>query len=324
MADMPDLDLLRSFVTAVELESLTAVAERLGLSQPTVSKHIAELEARYGTRLLHRDGRGVRATPVSLRFVDRARAILDQLAVLEGADAGDALPRVVRVALPPTVAEVAVVPLVSAVQARDAALRLSITEGFSAHAGQWVRQGGADTGVVYGLVEMHGLSVLATFGEALHVVLPARSAQPALQWAPGARIGRAALEAMDFVLPGAPHGLRVQVDRMARQYRLRLRVVYEVASLATVRKLVLAGRAATVLPFAAVAEEVRAGRLLLARTEEGALVRNLDVVAASARPRSADIRLVMDELCAVLDREVTATAHELQRLGERALRIALD
>ncbi len=317
MAGHLDFDLLRSLVAAVETESVTAAAAKLGLTQPTVSKHIAVLETRYGTRLLHRDGRGVRATALSLRFAERARAILEQAAALEGEAAHGQTERVVCVALPPTVADLAVVPLVTTVRARDPALRLVVTEGFSTYAADWVRQGTAQAGVVYATPDLHGLSVMASFSDAVQFVFPAQDNLLQL-----GRVDRATLEAMDFVLPGRPHGMRLLVDSMCVQFGLTLRVPYEMASLGTIRQLVLAGRAATVLPFNVVAADVQAGRMLLGRAEEVALVRNLSVVSAAARPRTAEVRGVMDDLCAVLERELAYTAQELRRMTASALRLA--
>lgn len=319
MTEPLELDLLRSLVAAIDAESVTAAAARLGVTQPTISKHIAALEARYGARLLHRDGRGVRATGVSRRLCARARAILERADALAGLGEAPAAERVVRVALPPTVAHQAAAPLVSAVQARDPGLRLSVTEGFSDHVADWVRQGAAQAGVVYTVRDLHGLAVTAAFNDVVHFVLPAGMGAGG-----HGAIERAALERMDFALPARPHGMRLLVDSMAAQFGLRLRVTYEMASLGTIRQLVQSGRAASVLPFSAVAEDVQAGRMRVGQAESGPMVRSLAVVSAAARTRLADEQAVMDDLCAVLEREMTYATQELRRLGGEVLRVRFD
>lgn len=58
-----DLVSLRLFVAVVDAGSLTAGADRFGISLAAASKRIAELEQHCGMALLERGQRGVRATP---------------------------------------------------------------------------------------------------------------------------------------------------------------------------------------------------------------------------------------------------------------------
>jgi DNA-binding transcriptional LysR family regulator len=82
------LDQLRTLVAIADLGSLAAAAQALHLAPPTVTVHVAELEARLGGKLLVR-GRGPAVpTPLGLRFIERARRLL--------ADADDALDDVRR------------------------------------------------------------------------------------------------------------------------------------------------------------------------------------------------------------------------------------
>ena len=65
--------LIRSFLAAVERGSLLAAARAIGASQPTLGRHIAELEAQLGLVLFERSGRGLVATPQALALVEAAR-----------------------------------------------------------------------------------------------------------------------------------------------------------------------------------------------------------------------------------------------------------
>ena len=53
---MTRLDQLTSFVAVVDLKSFSLAAERLGITQPTISLQIKALENELGVCLLHRDG----------------------------------------------------------------------------------------------------------------------------------------------------------------------------------------------------------------------------------------------------------------------------
>ncbi len=60
---MMSLHQLRTFCVLVEEGSFTRAAERLYLSQPSVSQHIATLEKEYDVNLFHRRGRNLSLTP---------------------------------------------------------------------------------------------------------------------------------------------------------------------------------------------------------------------------------------------------------------------
>ena len=70
-----DWSLIRSFLAALDHGSLLAAARALNVSQPTIGRHIAELEAQLGVVLFERTGRGLLASEVALRLADSARAM---------------------------------------------------------------------------------------------------------------------------------------------------------------------------------------------------------------------------------------------------------
>jgi DNA-binding transcriptional LysR family regulator len=79
-----DWALVRSFLAVLDAGSLMGAARKLGAQQPTLSRHIAELETQLGTPLFERTGRGVTATAAALTIADAARQMeagADQLAM---------------------------------------------------------------------------------------------------------------------------------------------------------------------------------------------------------------------------------------------------
>lgn len=64
---------LRIFARVADLSSFSRAAEQLGLAKGHVSNSIQQLEARLGTRLLHRTTRSVRLTPDGERFLERCK-----------------------------------------------------------------------------------------------------------------------------------------------------------------------------------------------------------------------------------------------------------
>jgi DNA-binding transcriptional LysR family regulator len=71
-----DLDIL---TTLIDTGSMGKAAGRLGISQPAVSKAIAELERALGVRLVDRGRRGIMPTPFGLALKKRSVAIFNDL-----------------------------------------------------------------------------------------------------------------------------------------------------------------------------------------------------------------------------------------------------
>jgi DNA-binding transcriptional LysR family regulator len=70
-----DWSLVRSFLAAVEHGSLSGAARATGASQPTLGRHIAELERQLGAVLFERTGRGLAPTERALQLADAARSM---------------------------------------------------------------------------------------------------------------------------------------------------------------------------------------------------------------------------------------------------------
>src|SRR5215469_2675146 len=71
-----DLDILTALI---DTGTMGKAASRLGISQPAVSKAIAELEAALGVRLVDRGRRGITPTPFGLALQKRSVAIFNDL-----------------------------------------------------------------------------------------------------------------------------------------------------------------------------------------------------------------------------------------------------
>jgi DNA-binding transcriptional LysR family regulator len=75
---MDTLRAMHLFTRTLELGSLTAAAREFGMTQPTVSKLLSQLERHLGVRLFERSTRGLSPTEQGQRFHADAKAVLEQ------------------------------------------------------------------------------------------------------------------------------------------------------------------------------------------------------------------------------------------------------
>lgn len=78
----PDWTLLQSFLAVAEAGSLSAAARATRQSQPTLGRHIKQLEAQLGLTLFRRVPRGLEPSEAALPLVDMARAMAENAAKL--------------------------------------------------------------------------------------------------------------------------------------------------------------------------------------------------------------------------------------------------
>ncbi len=80
---MLDVTRLRVLVAVARYGSVTAAARALNYAQPSVSHHLARLEAETGIKLIQRAGRGIRLTDAGRLLAERAAEVIGRLDAAE-------------------------------------------------------------------------------------------------------------------------------------------------------------------------------------------------------------------------------------------------
>ena len=113
-----DWTLVRSFLAALEHGSLLGAARALKSSQPTIGRHIAELESQLGVLLFERGGRGLKPLAMALKLAESARAMEAGANQLQRSVSGaeDAVRGTVRITASQPVACVLLPPLLARLQ----------------------------------------------------------------------------------------------------------------------------------------------------------------------------------------------------------------
>lgn len=107
---------LEVFLAVAQARSFTAAGQRLGMSRANVTKLVAALEARLGTKLLNRNTQHVAPTAAGLLLASRSGPLLGEFDALQ-ADVRDSAGRpvgIIRVGVPPSFGAAHLVPAVAA------------------------------------------------------------------------------------------------------------------------------------------------------------------------------------------------------------------
>ncbi|MFC5695890.1 LysR substrate-binding domain-containing protein [Pseudomonas sp. GCM10022186] len=234
--------LLRSFVAVADCGNFTRAAERLHLTQSTVSQQLRRLEESLGCRLLDRSQRQVVATPEGEQLLGYARRILalqEEAAEVLRHQPGSG---VLRLGVPEDFAAERLMPVLAEFSAAHPAVRLEVTSGLSPELLRLYQGGEFDLLLVKRMGD--GGDSLASWPEPLAWVDSAsrraygREPLPLVVFPPGGLYRNEML-----------HGLDVQGRRW--------RIAYSSASLASVRAAVAAGLGVSLLPLRVLGPEHR-------------------------------------------------------------------
>ena len=127
MADL-DWNLIKSFVAVAETGSLSGAARRLASSQPTIGRHIAELEATLDVALFRRGRRGYELTDGGAALLERGRGVSEQAAAFSRLAFGTAetIAGTVRIAASEIVAAYVLPPMLARLGVEEPGIEVEI------------------------------------------------------------------------------------------------------------------------------------------------------------------------------------------------------
>lgn len=278
-------DDLACFARVVACGSFSRAAVELGSDQSTISRQMARLETEARTRLFHRSGRGVELTEpgrLLLAHAQRVAAALDDAQRTLQACADDG-PAQIVIAAQPTIANTTFAAVGKALLRQFPRTRLRFVEGLGTHMVGWLASGEIDIAILYLPAHAGGLEVDLLLREQLCLVGPPGDPAMTGEWP------LRALADVPLILPGTPHGLRLLAESLASRLGIALNVVLECdASTSVTKRLVQEGCGYTLLPLAAVSDELASGRLTAVALADPAPQRDVALATSRNRPPVAE------------------------------------
>ena len=243
---MNNLDLLalEYFVEVAQAGAFSTASTIIGVSQPTLSRHIKQLEEDLGTRLLERTGHGVQLTEAGEMLLRSSRKLLAHTRQVQAdvADIGNCPSESVSLGLPPAAGRILSVPVAREFMRVAPSGKLRIVECFTSYLREWVMSGRIDIAIVYeDSVEPHLNKGELLWDERSYLIAPR-------DWDFSCgTIDFVAVAKIPLVLPSAPHGRRLKIDRIAAERHVQLDVICDVDGLSALLGIVRKGMACTIL-----------------------------------------------------------------------------
>ncbi len=163
-----------AFRAVMLLGTLTEAAQHLGISQPAISRLIADLELEIGFKLFDRSGRRVVATAEAELLVDEVRRALVGLDQIKetALEIGKFRFSRLRLITVPSVASTVVADLIEVFSRQFPETFISLEVQASEAAAEWIVTQQCDLGIVTDLPENQAFASRRLMVDAMHCILP--------------------------------------------------------------------------------------------------------------------------------------------------------
>ena len=241
----PSLREIEALRAMVATGKTTQAARDLGTSQPSISRAIASLEARLGQPLFTRRNGRLTPTAEALAFEARAAVIFDLLDGLAAPRAGIDGATAIRIAAPPTLANLFLAPMLARFTRNEPGVRVHVEIGKSADCLAAVAEGSADLGLVDQTPSHDGVRLEIFRRARPHALLPKRH-----RLASQSELSIGDLEGERLVALSRRFPLRTKVDAAFAGQRAEPLIVAEATTSVFLAELVRAGLGIAILnPF---------------------------------------------------------------------------
>ena len=288
---------------AVELSldlNFSQTADRLGISQPALSKQILALEKDLGVRLFDRATVPMTLTAAGEHFIRRARELLyqeDQLLRSMDAYKSGECGRLV-IGISPFRSQYLIPPVVEAVRRQYPGVQVILQESGSDQLRREAAEGKYDLAVVNLPVDESALDVTPLQEDTLVLTVPATMAAdlPDTTWNAPACIDLKMCASLPFVTVGEQQEMRQLFESACVSAGFHPQVAAEAVGLSTAYALCRAGVGATLLPLQYVRSHSNDGTLALYTLEQSVRSRQPVVITRRGQYLSPYARYVIDLL----------------------------
>jgi len=311
----PSIRQIEYFVAIAEASSFRRAAERLQVSQPTLTNQILSLEESFGLQLFERSRGGTVLTAVGRDLVENSRRLLEEYQGL--VDRADSVSRgpagTYRLGVTPTLGPYLLPHILPALHRRYGALKLYVREAAPRDLETGLATGQHDLILTPLPVGDARLTVAPLFREPLKLVLSAEH-----RLAKRKRIDRRDLAGESLLTLEEHHHFHRQIQQLCTRLGAQLRRDYEGTSLDTLRHMVVMGMGVAFLPALYIRSEIHRPRELRVTTVHGELMERTHALAwRTSSPARQLFRAIADEIRTLASRDLSDDLRPVARGTKR-------
>ncbi|HEX2122074.1 MAG TPA: selenium metabolism-associated LysR family transcriptional regulator [Thermoanaerobaculia bacterium] len=291
-----DLKLLEIFCCVYEEGNFSRAADRLNLSQPTISEHIKSLETFFGTPLFDRLGRTIHPTGAGEVLYARGRAIVElKQSVIDAMHHYlDRLEGELRIGASNVPGEYLLPRVIGRFHHSHPRIRVQVMIGDSEQIIEGVVDGRYEIGFVGSRPRQPGLELRKFASDRLVLAVPAGA------WNGAGAMSLEDLRKMPLLIREQGSGTREELEKRLHDRGAALadfNVVAELGSTAAIREAIKAGVGAAIVSHLAIADDVAAGAMTVVPVREiGTLERDLYLVTDPRRVASPARTIFLEAL----------------------------
>jgi DNA-binding transcriptional LysR family regulator len=277
------IETLKVFCDLVESRSFSRAAIRNYVTQSAVSQQIKNLESRFETELLRRDGRTVTPTAAGRKFYERSREILDSFEhmQLEMKSVGQDMAGSVRIATIYSVGLYEMSIVVKTFLKIYPKVNLHVEYSQGAQVYEDCLRGAIDLGIVTYPELRKGLRIIPLPADKLVFICA-----PDHPLAHRHHIDIQKLNEQNFIAFEKGMASQRAMDRIFQEHDIRVRVVMEFDNIETIKRSVEIGAGVSIVPLLSVQKEVQGGTLVQIHFTDKSFFRPLGVIVRTKQTLS--------------------------------------
>jgi len=287
---------LWTFLTVCELKNFTHTAEKLSMSQPTVSLHIKNLEQEFQTTLLQRSSKKLSITPTGELLYERAKQMLQifesakqQIAAHHHTIQGE-----LKIGASYTIGEYILPMILAGLKKHHPHLSLQITIGNTKEIVEHVKLLQVDVGLIEGTTNEKDLRVTPFMEDELVIVSSKMHPLAGQQ-----RITISQLQNEEWIIREVGSGTGEYLQHVFNQHGLKVRSLTTISSTQGIKESVIHNLGIALLSKNTIQRELQLGVLHAFELETKPFIRTFSIVNSPIMEHRQNLQAFLKEIVAL-------------------------
>ena len=264
---------LQIFVAVADCGKMRAAAERLHISQPSVSQAVRELESYYNIKLFERLSQRIYITETGKKLLPYARHIIDSFETMEGFINDTSSGNVIRVGGSVSVGTRLLPPMIKSLENEVPDVDVCVIVDNTAAIEGKIQRSELDIAVVEGIVRSDELVKKDIYDDELVLVV---GPEHELFNHPGIKLKELTKHALISRESGSVE--RNQFEQFLLEHHIKMKNKWSCSNTETIKKAVLNGEGIAILSRMVIEKEIAAGEVRVLNVENTRMKRKIKLI----------------------------------------------